>query len=98
MPTHEEDDSFWRDWRRLKREERLAFRKAAAALNDDLAAGSSIRPSLRAHPMVAHPGIWELTWEGEDGRATFRFGPEQISGRRHVVWRRVGGHEIFQAP
>jgi hypothetical protein len=98
MPTHDEDDSFWRDWRRLNREQRLAFRKAAAALNADLAADSGIRPSLRAHPMVGNSGIWELTWEGEDGRATFRFGPEKVPGQRHVIWRRVGGHEIYQEP
>jgi hypothetical protein len=98
MPTHEQDQSFWRDWRWLNRQQRRAFRKAAAALNDDLAAGSGIRASLRAHPMKNHPGIWGLTWQGNDGRATFRFGPEHTTGTSHVVWRRVGGHEIFENP
>jgi hypothetical protein len=28
----------------------------------------------------------------------FSFGPEKIPGKRHVIWRRIGGHEIFQEP
>jgi hypothetical protein len=29
---------------------------------------------------------------------THSFGPEKIPGKRHVIWRRIGGHEIFQEP
>lgn len=41
-------------------------------------------------------GIWEMTWEGNDGRATFSLTTRH--GQRHVIWRRVGGHEIYEHP
>ncbi|HXT37684.1 MAG TPA: hypothetical protein VN837_19075 [Chloroflexota bacterium] len=47
--------------------------------------------------MEGHPGIWELTW-APDGRATFRFGKELVPGKRHVIWRHVGTHDIFRNP
>ena len=43
-------------------------------------------------------GVFELTWEGEDGRATFEYGEEQVEGETHVIWRRVGRHEICKRP
>jgi hypothetical protein len=49
-------------------------------------------------PVRGQAGIWEMTWEGNDGRATFMYGPEKLPGKRHVIWLRVGGHEIFQEP
>lgn len=48
--------------------------------------------------MRSHNGIWEMTWEGNDGRATFAWGPEHEPGKRYVIWRRVGGHEIYANP
>lgn len=43
-------------------------------------------------------GIWEITWEGPDARATFEYGTAVIEGKRHVIWRRIGSHEIFGTP
>jgi hypothetical protein len=43
-------------------------------------------------------GIWEITWEGRDARATFEYGTAVIEGKRHVIWRRIGSHEIFGTP
>jgi hypothetical protein len=40
---------------------------------------------------------WEMSWSG-DGRAIFRYGSERKAGETHVVWLRVGGHEIFSRP
>ena len=97
MPTHEEEESFQRDLDDLTPEQYARFRRTVRRLAEDLDRGE-IRASLRAKPMVDHSGIWELTWEGADGRATFAFGPERIPGKRHVIWRRVGGHEIFREP
>jgi anaerobic glycerol-3-phosphate dehydrogenase len=45
----------------------------------------------------ARDDIWELTWAA-DGRATWQYGPEQRPGEPHVIWRRIGGHEIFKRP
>ena len=97
MPTHEEEDSFQRDLDHLTPEQYARFRRAVRRLAEDLDHGE-IRASLRVKPMVDHPGIWEMTWEGADGRATFRYGPERIAGKRHVIWRRIGGHEIYRQP
>ena len=41
--------------------------------------------------------FFEMTW-ADDGRATFHYGEEIVSGHPHIVWRRVGSHEIFQNP
>ncbi len=43
------------------------------------------------------PGIFEMTW-AEDGRATFQYGDERVVGEPHVIWRRIGSHEIFAQP
>jgi hypothetical protein len=42
-------------------------------------------------------GIFEFAW-APDGRATFQHGKAVIEGEAHVVWRRIGGHEIFDTP
>jgi hypothetical protein len=44
------------------------------------------------------PVIWEMTWNfaRPDGRATFEF--IEIDGERAVRWRRIGGHDIYDAP
>jgi hypothetical protein len=31
-------------------------------------------------------------------RATFSYGAEVVAGKRHVIWRRVGSHEIYENP
>ncbi|HCT77752.1 MAG TPA: hypothetical protein DGG94_10950 [Micromonosporaceae bacterium] len=62
----------------------------------DLRAGQ-FRKGLRVKKMQGHDDVWEMTW-APDGRATFEYGPEQRAGERHVVWRRIGGHEIFDRP
>jgi len=64
----------------------------------DLRRGGSFRGTLRVKPMQGHSGIFEMTWEGEDGRATFDYGPEVLPGERHIRWRRIGDHNIFQNP
>jgi hypothetical protein len=32
------------------------------------------------------------------GRATFQYGPQQIPGATQIIWRRIGGHDIFKNP
>lgn len=64
--------------------------RAARNLADDL--------NRRVNPRAAAPpGVLEMTW-APDGRATFEFGREIRSGEHHVVWRRIGTHEIFSRP
>lgn len=39
-----------------------------------------------------------MTWDMPNGRATFAYGDEQLRGESHIIWRRVGGHDIFKHP
>ncbi len=98
MPTNELLPEFRRDYERLTDTQRRAFRLAVKKLVIDLRRSGAFRGSLRVKPLQDNPGIFEMTWEGEDGRATFDYGPEVRPGERHVRWRRIGGHEIFQRP
>jgi hypothetical protein len=42
-------------------------------------------------------GVYELTW-GPDGRATFSYGRSVVEGEPHIIWRRIGAHEILRNP
>lgn len=98
MPTYDVAEQFWRDFARLSRAQQELFLAARDKFKEDLERGISFRISLRVKPLQGVPGVWELTWEGNDGRATFNFGSSPRSGQRHVHWRRIGGHEIFDNP
>lgn len=39
-------------------------------------------------------GLYELTWAA-DGRATFSYGKAVRAGETHVIWHRVGTHDIL---
>ncbi|GES18024.1 hypothetical protein Aple_009190 [Acrocarpospora pleiomorpha] len=99
MPTFETTPRFERDWKKLPEPRLALFRKVVMeAFVPDLAAPERpFRPGLRVKGVTAHPGVFEMTWDG-DGRATFSYGEEQIPGEPHVVWRRIGTHSIFTPP
>jgi hypothetical protein len=82
----------------LSAERQLRFRQAVKAMVSDLRGGRPFRKSLRVRPLGGHPGIYEMTWEMPSGRATFEYGSAIIPGERHIIWRRIGGHEIFVNP
>ncbi len=103
MPTYSRSDSFKRDYRALNARQKTKFRSALLAFVDDLSqmeAGlaSGFRPALRVKPMQNNPGVWEMTFELSDGRATFTYGETVVEGKRHIEWRRCGTHAIFTAP
>lgn len=100
MPTHEETSQFWRDWRRLSAGEKADFKAALKRFVEDLESLPSgrFRPGLRVKPMQGAPGIFEMTWGRADGRATFQYGKELREGDPHIIWRRIGGHEVFANP
>jgi hypothetical protein len=97
MPTYEALDSFWSDFARLSHADQDAFRDARIKFAADADSGN-FRGSLRVKPMQGRRGIWEMTWKGNDGRAMFAYGPEIQPGKRHVVWLRIGTHDIFRNP
>ncbi|MBA4179944.1 MAG: hypothetical protein C0506_05080 [Anaerolinea sp.] len=53
--------------------------------------------ALRVKRVQGHPGVWEMSWAA-DGRATFEYGEEVIPGQAHIIWRRIGSHDIFRNP
>ena len=97
MATFSRSPRFEQDLKKLTAANRERFQ--AVILKQfvvDLKAGR-FRPGLRVKRVVATASIWEMTW-ALDGRATFEYGSPVRPGEQHVVWRRVGTHEIFRAP
>jgi hypothetical protein len=86
-----------RDYARLSQAERDAFREARKQFVDDLRSRRGFRPGLRVKGVQGALGVYEMTWAG-DGRATWQYGPTQIPGETHIVWRRIGTHDIFKQP
>jgi hypothetical protein len=69
-----------------------------AAFVDDLRAGRGrFRAGLRVKGVRSAPGVFELTWDG-NGRATWQYGPAIRPGVQHVIWRRIGTHDILTGP
>ena len=54
-------------------------------------------PALRVKRLQGSPGVWEVTF-APDGRATFSYGKEIRPGEPHVIWRRVGTHDVLRDP
>jgi hypothetical protein len=96
MPTFETETPFDQGFQRLTSDQQAAFKRAVQKFVADLRRGS-FRKGLRIKRVQANPGVWEMTW-GPDGRATFHYGASVIPGEPHIVWRRIGGHEIFDNP
>lgn len=97
MPTHDETDQFKRDWARLSSDEKQQFRDAVRKFVEDLSRGE-FRRGLRVKSMQGADGIFEMTGEIANGRATFEYGDELTEGDPHIVWRRIGGHDVFGDP
>jgi hypothetical protein len=96
-PTFELGTGFAREFSRLTREQDRSFRKSVAKLVAALKEGREPPRSLRIKRVQGTDGIWEMSYSG-DGRATFRYGPERKAGETHIIWLRVGGHEILSRP
>jgi hypothetical protein len=100
VPTFERGSRFDREFRRLSREMQRAFLGLEvlplfiAALR---ATPPDFPPQLRVKRVEGSPGVWEMSFAA-DGRATFEYGAERIPGSPHVVWRRIGRHEILREP
>jgi hypothetical protein len=91
-------DQFKRDEKALSADERQDLKEAVGKFVTDLKAGGKFRGGPRVKPMQGAPGIFEMTWERDNGRATFQYGEPLIEGEPHIIWRRVGGHSIFGNP
>jgi hypothetical protein len=100
MPTYEWTAGFGRDLRALGAADPALvqrFREAVQQFIDDLDAHREFSKGLRVKAVQSAPGIMEMTF-APDGRATWQFGPEQRPGVRHIIWRRIGHHDIYGRP
>lgn len=97
MPTYETLSHFLRDWKGLSTAQRAAFLVAVSQFVADLRTGTGFRRGLRVKKMQGRDDVWEMTW-APDGRATFQYGTPVGEGEPHIVWRRIGTHDIFTRP
>lgn len=98
MPTFQRLPRFDADREKLPDDMRDRFRRAVRQFVDDLAAGRPFRKGLRVKRVQLTPDVFELTF-APDGRATWQYGPERRQGEpQHVVWRRIGTHDVFRRP
>lgn len=98
MPTHDTEGQFPADFQRITEDQRTQFMAAVYHMVDDLRARRPLRNSLRVRALQGHAGIFDLSWDMPDGRATFRIDVPKSPGDTHIIWRRVGGHEVFKRP
>jgi hypothetical protein len=98
VPTFSQTDRFRRDFAKLTAEQKAAFRAAAARFVDDLPS-EGFHPGIRIRGVQGADGVFEMTW-ADHGRATFEYGTAEDGsvvreGETHIVWRRIGTHEIL---
>ena len=99
MPTHDETGAFLSDYGSLTPQQRDSFDSKREEFVADLIAmerGSrqGFRLGLRVKRVQGVSGLFEMTW-APDGRATFSMGEPVVTGKRHIVWHRVGDHSIL---
>ena len=96
MPTFAWSARFGADFDALSADQQEACLAAVAQFVTDLKAGA-FRSRLRVKGVKGAIGIFEMTWAA-DGRATFEYGNEITPGETHIIWRRVGTHDLFRTP
>jgi len=97
VPTFQWLPRFGADFDRLTPAQQAAFLGAVVLFVEDLESGGQFRKGLRVKGVNGAPGVFEMTW-APDGRATFRYGDAVREGEAHIVWRRIGTHDIFRQP
>jgi hypothetical protein len=97
-PTYDKTDTFSKDLQVLDPADRKRFMSAVREFVNDLGSfDHAFRPGLRVRGVQGADGVFEMTW-APDGRATFQYGEELIAGKPHIIWRRIGTHDIFRRP
>lgn len=88
-----------RDYHSLSPEQQRRFKKAVEKMVEALKKGATpatLPPGLRVKRVQGTFGIWEMTWhyDADVGRATFEWAENRAEPT--VLWRRIGGHDIFK--
>ncbi len=95
VPTYEQESTFKRDLAHLSEDEKRRFYAAVKKMAHDLKTGQGFCESLRVKGVQRLPGVFEMTW-ADDGRALFRYGTSPNAGDVHIIWMRVGSHDILE--
>jgi hypothetical protein len=94
--------AFESDFRALPVEHQKMFRERVTSFSQGCDAWAVNGPSphpwpsnLRVHQLTG-TNVWSMTWHYRrpDGRATFEF--VQVNDEPTVMWRRIGGHDIYE--
>jgi hypothetical protein len=93
VPTFYRSPRFRRDYNALTHAQQEAFKAAVKRFFADLQAGH-FRPGLRVKGYRGSTKTFEMTW-APDGRALFEYGDPIRPGHPHIIWLRVGTHDIF---
>jgi hypothetical protein len=97
VPTYSFEPRFGREFARLDATAARAFLRAKNRFVAALKAGRPFEAGLGIAEMTGHPGIFEFHFS-DGGRATFHYGNDGRGPAAHVIWRRIGGHEIYREP
>jgi hypothetical protein len=95
MPTYEQSAAFLRDLEHLSPEQERRFRISVRKFVADLKAKRPPRKSFGIRRFERLEGVYEFHF-APDGRALFTYGISPHPGDVHIVWLRVGGHEIYE--
>lgn len=96
MPTFERLPRFDKDWQGLSSTDQERFREAVTRFVEGLRSGR-FRKGLRVKRVEGTSSIYEMTF-APNGPATWQYGNEVIQGEPHVIWRRIGTHDVFDRP
>ena len=99
MPTHPETRAFLRDRNRLTADQAARFRARLRDFIDDLREIETgrqtwFRAGLRVKKLSGSLDVYEMSW-APNGRATFAMGDPITENKLHIVWLRVGSHDIL---
>lgn len=98
MPRYSRTDQFVKDWADLDPADRQRFKTVVRErFVPDLEAGTGFRPGLRVKRVEGTSHVWEMTF-APDGRATWQYAHDSTAGEPHVIWRRIGTHDVFRSP
>ena len=96
MATFESLARFDREFRRRSRGLQVAFLAMLPTFIDaPRSTPPAFPPGLRIKRVHGSQNVWEITF-APDGRATFEYGDEVLPGTPHVIWRRVGTHDVLR--
>lgn len=97
MPTYQATPQFRREFDRLDPQRQRAFRRMIPEFVAGVESGafpSRLRVKRLNRSRGTGQAVYEVTFHG-NGRALFQFGEPVRADVRHVIWVRVGGHEVF---